>query len=551
VARRWPPFGHQDQTSARLRAARFKLVEMPMMPRGSLRRFPVVGSALAFLTGLLLAGALNIPGFSEAQQQDSRYAAEATTTAAPAPAEVADLQNLSEAFASVAEAVKPSVVFIKSGRRNEPSERMQPQVPPGFEQFMPRLPQLQPEFQEAAGSGFVVSRDGYVLTNAHVVDGSEDVTVRLLDRREFKAKVIGTDEATDLAVLKIEATNLTPAPLGDSDAARVGEWVLAVGNPLGENLTFTVTSGIISAKGRTLALPNVSDRSIQDFIQTDAAINPGNSGGPLVNTSGRVLGVNSAIASRTGFYSGYGFAIPINLARQVMDQLISYGEVRRSVLGITVQNASANDAAYVGLPDIRGVLVEDFGSDTSAAKKAGIQPGDIIIAVDGKPVEYVGQLQQRIAFRKPGETVKVEVARKGGVRKTYEVKLQALPGAAAAHRSTGGDSEKAVGAGAAVGKLGVTVAPVTREDAAQFDLGPAQRGLLVTDVTAGGPSWGELVDPDRGGPDIILEVEGKPVKTPAELRDAIKGKKPGEIVSLRVYNTQAKNRRVERIKLGE
>ena len=152
---------------------------------------------------------------------------------------------------------------------------------------MPRLPQMQPQFQEAAGSGFIVSRDGYILTNAHVVDESDEVTVRLLDRREFKAKVVGTDEGTDLAVLKIDASNLTPAPLGDSDASRVGEWVLAVGNPLGENLTFTVTSGIISAKGRSLALPNVSDRSIQDFIQTDAAINPGNSGGPLVNISGR------------------------------------------------------------------------------------------------------------------------------------------------------------------------------------------------------------------------------------------------------------------------
>ena len=523
-----------------------------MMSRGSLRRFPLVGSALAFLTGLSLAGVLDIPGFSAAQQQDSRYAAETTGAPTPPPAEVANLQNLSEAFASVAEAVKPSVVFIKSGRRNQPDERMMPQVPPGFEQFMPRLPQLQPEFQEAAGSGFIVSRDGYILTNAHVVDGSDEVTVRLLDRREFKAKVIGTDEATDLAVVRIEANNLTPAPLGDSDAGRVGEWVLAVGNPLGENLTFTVTSGIISAKGRTLALPNVSDRSIQDFIQTDAAINPGNSGGPLVNTGGRELGVNSAIASQTGFYSGYGFAIPINLARQVMDQLISYGKVRRSVLGITVRNASANDAAYVGLPDIRGVLVEDFGSETSTAKKAGIEPGDIIITVDGKPVEYVGQLQQRIAFRKPGETVTVEVARKGGVRKTYEVKLQALPGTAAvADRRTAGDTGGSDEAGAAVGNLGVTVAPVTREDVAQFDLGPTQRGLLVTDVAAGGPSWNDLADPDRGGPDIILEVEGRPVKTTAELLDTLKDMKPGDIVSLRVYNTQAKNRRVERIKLGE
>ncbi|MBA3319083.1 MAG: trypsin-like peptidase domain-containing protein [Gemmatimonadales bacterium] len=521
------------------------------MPHGSLRRLPVGGITLAFLVGLLLAGLLNLPNFSAAQQ-DSRYTAGAAT--APPPAAVASLQNLSEAFASVAEAVKPSVVFIKSGKRRDQDERSQPrmQVPPGFEEFMPQLPQMQPpEFQEAAGSGFIVSRDGYILTNDHVVDGSDAVTVRLLDRREFKAKVIGTDPGTDLAVLKIDATNLTPAPLGDSDAARVGEWVLAVGNPLGENLTFTVTSGIISAKGRTLALPNVSDRSIQDFIQTDAAINPGNSGGPLVSTGGRVLGVNSAIASRTGFYSGYGFAIPINLARQVMDQIISHGEVRRSVLGIAVRNASANDAAYVGLPDIRGVLVEDFGSDSSAARRAGIEAGDIIITVDGKPVEYVGQLQQRIAFRKPGEAVKVEVARKGGVRKTYEVRLQAMPGAAAVAARSGIGAGETGGAGAAMGRLGVTVAPVSREDVARFELTAAQRGLVVTDVSAGGPSWGELVDGDRGGPDIILEVEGKPVKSTAELSQILKGMKAGDILSLRVYNTQAKNRRVERIKLGE
>jgi serine protease Do len=411
---------------------------------------------------------------------------------------------------------------------------------------------MQPEFQEAAGSGFIVSRDGYILTNDHVVDGSDQVTVRLLDRREFKAKVVGTDPNTDLAVLKIDANNLTPAPLGDSDASRVGEWVLAVGNPLGDNLTFTVTSGIISAKGRSLALPNASDRSIQDFIQTDAAINPGNSGGPLVSVEGRVVGVNSAIASRTGFYSGYGFAIPINLARSVMDQLIEHGSVRRVALGISVRDASANDAAYVGLPDIRGVLVEDF-SDNSPAKAAGLQPGDIIVSVDGKRVEYVGQLQQQIAFRNPGESVKVEVARKGGARKTYDVKLMELPSpkGVAARNSESADSDDSGSGAASVGKLGVTVAPVSQDDAAQLGLRKDQRGLIITDVKPGGPSWGELADPDNGGPDIILEVEGKAVKTPAQLRQSLTGMKAGDIVSLRVYNPQAKTRRIERIKLGE
>jgi serine protease Do len=499
----------------------------------------------------MLAGLLHLPRFSAAQQTDQRYGAATPVKAIP-PAGASNLEGLSEAFASVAEQVKPSVVFIKSGRKSrDQANGPQMQVPPGFEEFFRQFPRFQqgPEFEEAAGSGFVVSKDGYILTNDHVVDGSDQVTVRLLDRREFKAKVVGTDPNTDLAVLKIDATNLTPAPLGDSDRARVGEWVLAVGNPLGENLTFTVTSGIISAKGRSLALPNASDRSIQDFIQTDAAINPGNSGGPLVSVQGQVIGVNSAIASRTGFYSGYGFAIPINLARRVMDQLIEHGRVQRAALGVSVRNASANDAAYVGLPDIRGVLVEDFGSDSSPAKRAGLEPGDIIISIDGKPVEYVGQLQQQIAFRKAGESVKVEVARKGGVRKTIEVRLQELPAprdTAVASADSSAEGEDA----ASLGSLGITVAPVSSDDVAQFGLSSGQRGLIVTDVRAGGPSWGELADPDRGGPDIILEVEGKPVSSVADLRKRLSGMKDGDIVSMRVYNTQVKSRRVERVRIG-
>ena len=518
------------------------------MSHGWLHRLRSSGTGLAFLAGLFLAGVLHLPNFSSAQQPSAP--AVSTRTAAP-PAGAAMLSNLSEAFASVAEHVKPSVVFIKSGK-TERAQGPRMQIPPGMEQFFPRMPQQGPDFQESAGSGFIVSKDGYILTNDHVVDGSDQVTVRLLDRREFKAKVVGTDPGTDLAVLKIDAENLTPAPLGDSDAARVGEWVLAVGNPLGDNLTFTVTSGIISAKGRTLALPNTSDRSIQDFIQTDAAINPGNSGGPLVAVNGAVIGVNSAIASQTGFYSGYGFAIPISLARQVMDQIIQHGKVDRAALGVTVRNVSPNDAAYVGLPDVRGVVIEDYGGDRSPAKLAGLEPGDIIVAVDGKPVEYVGQLQQQIAFRRPGESVKVDVARKGGVRKTFEVKLRALPSAtpvadADSTASGEGDGDSA----ASIGRLGITVAPVDNDDVQQLRLTPEQRGAIVTDVKAGGPSYGELVDPDHGGPDIILEVEGTPVRSPADLRKAISVQKPGSIVSLRVYNARAQTRRVERIKLGE
>jgi len=236
-----------------------------------------------------------------------------------------------------------------------------------------------------------------------------------------------------------------------------------------------------------------------------------------------------------------------------MDQIIAHGRVQRAALGVTVRNVSPNDAAYVGLPDVRGVVVEDFGSETSPARKAGLEPGDIIVAVDGKPVEYVGQLQQQIAFRQPGEIVKVDVARKGGTRKTLEVKLQELPAArsVASSGDTAESSDTSDDMAASIGRLGITVAPVDQGDIQQLQLKPDQRGALITDVKAGGPSYGELVDPDHGGPDIILEVEGMPVRSPADLRKAIAAQKPGSIVSLRVYNARAQNRRVERIKLAE
>jgi serine protease Do len=505
--------------------------------------------ALAFALGLLFAGLLDLPNRSSAQEQLRAASAIAQVPAPSIPA-ARPLQDLSEAFAAVAEHVKPSVVYIRSQRTERTTQQ---RVPPGMERFFPRFRQ-QPEIEQGSGSGFVVSKDGYILTNNHVVEGAEVVTVRLLDRREFKAKVVGTDPNTDVAVLKIDATNLPPVALGNSEDARVGEWVLAIGNPLGEGLTFTVTSGIVSAKGRALSgLPRAGQGSIQDFIQTDAAINPGNSGGPLVSVRGEVIGINSAIASETGFYSGYGFAIPINLARTVMNQLIESGKVHRAALGVSIADVSLTDAEYVGLPAIRGVVVKDIPSDDSPARVAGIEPGDIIVAVDGKPVEYVGQLQQVIGFRKPGDMVKVEVARKGGVRKTFGVKLQALnetPQVAGGEGHSPDDAS--LPGGTVMNRLGISVEPVGPDAAVELQLPPNTRGLIVTNVTPGGPSWEVLFDdPQRGGPDIILSVEGKPVRTEAELRRVLQAEKPGSIVSLRVYNPRAQGRRVERIRLGE
>src|SRR5829696_4177065 len=504
--------------------------------------------ALAFALGLLFAGLLDLPNRTAAQEQGRQT----TIARVPAPSIPAalPLQEFSEAFAAVAEHVKPSVVYIRSQRTESANNR---KMPPGMERFFPRFRQRD-EIEQGSGSGFVVSADGFILTNNHVVEGAEQVTVRLLNRREFKARVIGTDPNTDVAVLKIDAKGLPPVALGNSEDARVGEWVLAIGNPLGEGLTFTVTSGIVSAKGRALnGLPGHGQGSIQDFIQTDAAINPGNSGGPLVSVRGEVIGINSAIASQTGFYSGYGFAIPIDLARQVMDQIIAGGRVNRVAMGVSVQNATANDAEYVGLPDIRGVLVQDF-SEGSPARKAGLESGDIIVAIDGRPVEYVGQLQQQIAFRKPGDKVKVEVARKGGVHKTYEVRLEALPSPkeiANADTDSRGDAASSEGVASDIDRLGLTVQPVDQDAVNQFGLKPEQRGLIVTDVTPGGPAQGEIAEPNNGGPDILLSVEGKAVKSTAELRQVLRNYKPGNIVTLRLYNTRAKNNRIERIRLGE
>ena len=478
---------------------------------------------------------------------------------------VARLEDLSDAFATVAARVKPSVVYITArreartvaGQQRGPSMDLN-QIPPELREFFrsmpvpgdPRAPRGRSG--TAAGSGFVVSNDGYILTNNHVVDGASEVTVRLLDRREYKAKVIGRDPNTDVAVIKIDAKGLTPAPLGNSDAARVGEWVLAVGNPLGENLTFTVTQGIISAKGRALTLPGQSQQTIQDFIQTDAAINPGNSGGPLVNVHGEVVGINSAIESPTGYNAGYGFAVPINLARAVMGHIIKSGRVERVALGVAVRDASAEDATYVGLDEIRGVLVNDFGDENSPARKAGIQAGDVIISIDGKRVDYVAQLQEAIAFRSPGDVASVEVARKGGKRTSVRVPLQRIGGGEveSAGRTMESRPDDRGNGTTSAPKLGVKVAPVDAATARQLQLPGDLAGVVVTEVEEGSSASSHLDAPQTGGPDVILSVDETVVRTPDDLRAALGRVKAGDVVSLRVYNVPAKSKRIERVRLG-
>ena len=511
--------------------------------RDWLKFVSLVGIAFAF--GLVFASALNLPRSGDASESGAGLV-QAPAQRPPLPA-AKPAADLGEAFTAVADHVKPAVVFIRAERR-EPAASMR--LPPGFEDFFraPRRPQM----QEGNGSGFIVSADGYILTNNHVVQGAEKLTVRLYDKREFAARVVGTDPNTDVAVIKIDARNLPLAALGNSEQTRIGEWVLAIGNPLGEAFSFTVTAGIVSAKGRKLdGLRGDNTYTIHDFIQTDAAINPGNSGGPLVNVRGEVIGVNSAIASETGFYAGYGFAIPINLAHEVMQQLIATGHVRRAMLGIGIEDATQLDAEAVGLREIKGVVVKSFSPNDSPAQRAGIRLGDVIVAVDGKPVESVPQLQQTIGFKKPGESVEVTVVRGSGERRPITVRLIEAPAAdesSVASRGPGRrDSAKR---GEMEEALGVAVEPLSREEARNERLtvvAEAGGGMVVTDVAGDGPAYRRLVLPEDG-PDVILSVNKKPVRNRAEFREALKTVKSGEVVTLHVYNPRAPGERVVRLR---
>jgi serine protease Do len=420
-------------------------------------------------------------------------------------------------YASVVGRVAPAVVTVRSERRVKAEQRQFPFLDdPTLREFfgdrLPRgqQPQQQPrtERQEGLGSGVIVSPDGYILTNNHVVEGSQEVTVETTDNRVFNAKVVGTDEPSDLAVLKIEATNLPVLALGDSDRAQVGDVVLAVGNPLG--IGQTVTSGIISAKGRTTGL---GDGSFEDFIQTDAAINRGNSGGALVNTSGELIGINSQILSPSGGSIGIGFAIPANMARDVMGQLIKQGRVHRGMIGVGIQPVTADLAQSLGLTQVRGALVNEV-RPASPAAAAGVRRGDVIVAFNGAPVADSNALRNAIARTQPGTPVGFTVMREG-----RELQLRATLAELPVEKSKDGDdAATASGASSAeAGRLGVAVEPLTADAAAKMELPRDTRGLVVTSVDPEGPA----ADSGLRRGDLIQEVNRRPVATREELRAAL------------------------------
>lgn len=261
----------------------------------------------------------------------------------------------------------------------------------------------------ASGSGVIISANGYIATNNHVVEHSRELTVILPDNHTYKAEVVGTDPSTDLALLKIDAENLPFVEMGNSDDVQIGEWVVAIGNPL--ELTSTVTAGIVSAKGRDLRLLNDQQYRIESFIQTDAAVNPGNSGGALVDVNGKLVGINTAIASQTGMYQGYSFAVPAAIVKKIMDDLLQYGEVRRGILGINIENIDSDKAEELSLSTLQGAYVAGV-SKGSGAEKGGIEKGDVITAVNDKAIANTSELQEHVARCRPGDKVKVKLLRK-------------------------------------------------------------------------------------------------------------------------------------------
>ena len=365
---------------------------------------------------------------------------------------------------------------------------------------MPRVPR-----QRGLGSGVIVSGDGYILTNNHVIDGADDIKVELSDGRTLTGKVIGSDKLSDLAVVKVTASNLPVLALGNSDAVQVGDVALAVGNPLG--IGQTVTMGIISAKGRST--PS-GDGGYEDFIQTDAPINHGNSGGALVNTKGELIGINSQILSGTGENIGIGFAVPSNMARNVMGQLRTNGKVTRSRLGVVIQPVTSDIASSLGLKDTNGAIVSQV-EPGSAADHAGIKQGDVLVSFNGQPVRDTNTLRNRVAESTPGSNATVVVVRDGS-EKTLTVKLDELSAEKSARR---GESDSTTDDKSA---LGVSVAPLTPELADRFKLPKNTKGVVVQDVNPDGRAADAGLQPG----DVIQQVNRQSVETVEDLRTAVR-----------------------------
>jgi serine protease Do len=459
------------------------------------------------------ASAAAVGQLPAAAQTASPSAAQAVATAVPGVAVATD-------FSGIVDRYGPAVVNISVvGKARQTPAAADDDADPDdpFSQFfrhfgpqMPRVPRGGGVIR-GLGSGFIVSPDGLILTNAHVVDGAQEVTVKLTDRREFKAKVLGADKQTDVAVIRIDAKNLPTVRIGNPDASKVGEPVLAIGSPYGfEN---SATAGIISAKSRSLP-----EDTYVPFIQTDVAVNPGNSGGPLFNLKGEVIGINSQIYSQTGGYQGVSFAIPIDVATHVEDQLVKHGKVTRGRLGVSIQEVTQALADSFGLKTVQGALVSSVEKD-SPAERAGLQPGDVIVKFNDRDINRSADLPGQVAAMAPGTTAKMEVLRKG-TPKTLTVTVGEMKNTNLAQRDSGAQQEG--------GRLGLAVRPLARDEQRQAGV---NGGLVVEDVA--GPAARSGIQPG----DIVLSINGTPVTSVEQLKSLVS--KAGKNVALLVKRESA------------
>jgi serine protease Do len=435
---------------------------------------------------------------------------------------IQSLKSFNDAFVQIAESATPSVVTIFTEKTV--NQRL---ITPfdffgrPFDDFfsMPKggLQNGRKEVQRGLGSGVIVTDDGYILTNNHVIDDADQVYIRTSDNRKIDAKVIGKDPKTDLAVIKVNAKGLKPVVIGDSDKLRVGEWVIAIGSPLGENLARTVTQGIVSAKGRA----NVGLADYEDFIQTDAAINPGNSGGPLVNINGDLVGINTAIASRTGGFEGIGFAVPSNMAKKVLTSLISSGKVTRGYLGITIQDIDENLAKAMHIKAGDGVLVGTV-VDGSPAAKGGVKTGDVILDFNNVKVSSSVALRNAIASQTPGTMVKLRVLRDGTIR-LISLRLEAQP---AKEVASSGTQERATVTSA----LGFKAEELTAALAQRLNLKPGAGKAVITAIDSSSNAY--MAGLRRG--DVVLSVNRQSVTSFAQYSALVKNIKSGDLLFLLV-----------------
>jgi len=465
--------------------------------------------------------------------------ASASNPSAPSPAAFSGSptelsQQLATVFVDLAQKVTPAVVQVEVRRPEEGSGESIQDIPEPFRQFfdLPQGGRSQPMPETmAGGTGFVISPEGYILTNAHVVDQADRIVVNLVDRTSHAAKLVGEDLTTDLAVIKVDAGRLPTLPMGSSHDLKVGEPVMAVGNPGfsgSQALDYTVTTGIVSAVGRPLSIirqslqqdPDLAGYAIENFIQTDAVINPGNSGGPLVNLQGEVVGINSAIASTNGHYQGYGFAIPVDLAKKIASDLMEHGRVRRGWLGISVTGISSEDAEAYHLPRVGGVLIQSVTSD-GPADKAGLQAEDVIMAVNGTPVEDSGDLQEAVAELGPGNPAQLELYR-GGHKQMVSVELGEAPFSAHPEAKAAPPEE------APEALLGMTVSDLTPQLRSELGFNAAE-GAVVTDVVPWSSAMQKGITPGMK----INEVNHKAIHSAQDFRAAVGKVKPGDVVTVK------------------